>query len=277
MEVGREWLWAAAGLYALSFLIALVSLVRNRRYNRTVLMSGLGLGLLLQTGGLYLRGLETGGCPVGNPFELIQFVSWSAMVLYFLVGPAFRMSLLGFFSSGLAAVAGLGSLFFPGLDETTSSRFFGGNPWIEAHAALAVFSYGIFGVLALTSIMHLFQNYGLKEKRAKGVFAFLPSILELDQMNVRLLVVGLTVLTLSLIPGVGSWMEEPDRVTSLKLASTLLVWGAYWVLFLSRQFRQLPSVRFSLCALILFGFTMLSLVPVDRSRLPASEQTEVLP
>jgi ABC-type uncharacterized transport system permease subunit len=30
------------------------------------------------------------------------------------------------------------------------THIFGGNPWIELHAALAIFSYGVFGLLALT-------------------------------------------------------------------------------------------------------------------------------
>jgi HemX protein len=277
MESGRELLAAAAIVYGGSFLVALLPVLRNRRHNRPLLMTGLGIGLALQTWGLYERGLEAGGCPLGNPFELIQFVCWSAVVLYFVVGPAFRMSLLGFFSSGLAAVACALAMLSPGLDTPYDSGYFGGNPWIETHAALAVFSYGVFGVLALTSLMHLIQNYGLKEKRGKGLFIFLPSILDLNQMGFRLVVAGLVVLTLSLLPGVVYWVDSPDRVTTVKLVSTILIWGAYWVLLLARRFFSLPSVRFSICAILLFLFALLSLMPVDASRVRMEASGEVQP
>jgi HemX protein len=212
MESGRVLLWVAAAVYSISFLLALLPLIRNQRHNRPLLMSGLGVGLVFQTIGLYQRGMEAGGCPLGNPFELVQFVCWSAVVLYFAVGPAFRVSLLGFFCSGLAAVACTVAMLVPGWDAPYATGYFGGNPWIETHAALAVFSYGIFGILALTSLMHLIQNYGLKEKRGKGVFVFLPSILDINQMGFRLIVAGLVVLTLSLVPGFIYGMESPDRV-----------------------------------------------------------------
>lgn len=277
MEAGREFLWSAAGLYAGSFLIALIPMLRHRRHNRPLLMVGLALGLILQTWGLYLRGLEVGGCPLGNPFELVQFVCWSAVVLYFVVGPAFRMSLLGFFSSGLAAVSSIVAMLVPGWDTPYDSGYFGENPWIETHAALAVFSYGIFGILALTSLMHLIQNYGLKEKRGKGLFVFLPSILNLDKMGYRLIIAGLVVLTASLVPGVVYWAENVDRVTSIKLVSTVLVWGAYWVLLLARQVFRLPAVRFSICAILLFLFALVSLVPVDASRVRGESSGEVHP
>jgi HemX protein len=48
-----------------------------------------------------------GGCPLGNTFEIVQFVAWSAMLLYFFVGTAFRVSLLGLFTAGYAATLAL--------------------------------------------------------------------------------------------------------------------------------------------------------------------------
>ncbi len=277
MESGREFLWSAAILYAGSFLIALLPMLRNRRHNRPLLMSGLALGLLLQTWGLYVRGLEVGGCPLGNPFELVQFVCWSAVILYFIIGPAFRMSLLGFFSSGLAAVASTVAMLIPGWDTPYENSYFGGNAWIETHAALAVFSYGIFGILALTSLMHLIQNYGLKEKRGKGLFVFLPSVLDLDLMGKRLIIAGLSVLTLSLLPGIVYWAESVDRVTSIKLVATILVWAAYGGLLLGRKFFHLATVRFSIAAILLFLFALLTLVPVDASRVRETPSGEVYP
>ena len=144
-------------------------------------------GYLLQLVGLGLRGRAVGGCPLGNTFEIFQFTAWSAITLYLVVGVTFRKSLLGYFTSCLAAALTLVSLAIPAWDATRRTHIFGGNPWIELHAALALFSYGVFALLALTSLMFLLRNYSLKTKHLGGWFSFLPSILDLDHIGVRLL------------------------------------------------------------------------------------------
>src|SRR5204862_3137172 len=113
------------------------------------------------------------------------------------VGVTFRSSLLGYFTSGLAAAITLVSLAIPPWDSALRTHIFGGNPWLELHAALAVFSYGVFGLLALTSLMFLLRNYSLKAKHLGGWFSFLPSILDLDHISVRLLAAGVTLLAAS--------------------------------------------------------------------------------
>ena len=45
----------------------------------------------------------------------------------------------------------------------------------------------MFALLALTSVMFLARNYSLKSKRLGGWFSFLPSIMDLDHIGVRLL------------------------------------------------------------------------------------------
>jgi HemX protein len=155
-------------------------------------------GFVLQTLGLYLRGRAVKGCPIGNTFEIFQFTAWSAIALYLVVGATFRLSLLGYFTSCLSAVLTLLSLANPVWDATRHAAAFGGNAWVEFHAALALFSYGVFALLALTSGMYLLQTYSLKHKHLHGLFSFLPSISSWTQISVRLLVVGVVLMTWSL-------------------------------------------------------------------------------
>ena len=211
----RALLWLGALLYLAGFLAGLLALLRRSRGtqpSRTALNSLLVAGWVAQMTGLYVRGLATGGCPLGNTFEIVQFVAWSAMVLYFFVGTAFRVSLLGLFTAGYAAALALLSLLIPGWDAVHGQKIFGSNPWIELHAALAVFSYGVFGLLALTSLMHLLQNWSLKHKRLNGLFWFLPSVVQLDQINLRMLVLGVLLLTISLGLGAVWWVQDTASV-----------------------------------------------------------------
>ncbi len=272
----RGLLWIATALYLGGFVVGCLQLLLRRPRllgGRTVLVVLLAFGLSSQTAGLYVRGMATGGCPLGNQFEIVQFVAWSAMVLYFVVGPAFRVSLLGLFTSGYAASLATVSLLVPQWDAVRNARIFP-NAWIEFHAALAVFSYGVFGLLALTSVMHLLQNWALKQKRLDGLFWFLPSVVQLDQINWRMLLTGVGLLTISLAVGASWWVRDIQSVQTTKLAATVAVWAVYAAVLVLRWRRKLYAVRFSWAGIVLFLLAMMSLGPINRN---TEAHREVLP
>jgi ABC-type uncharacterized transport system permease subunit len=226
----------------------------------------LAAGYVFQTIGLGLRGRAVHGCPLGNTFELFQFTAWSSASLFLVIGATFRVSLLGYFTAVLAAVLTLVSLAVPEWDAAVRIHIFGANPWIEFHAALAVFSYGVFGLLALTSVMYLLRNYSLKTKHVGGWFSFLPSIMDLDQIGVRLLFSGVVLLTAALAVGAVQWVPHPATVDLVTVLATVAVWLAYLVALCLRLAGALPSRRLAWACVILFGAALLSLFAVDSSR-----------
>src|SRR6266704_2712456 len=54
----------------------------------------IGLGFIFQTAFLWIRGQELGRCPITNLFEVFVFLAWSVALVYMLVGPPYRLSLL---------------------------------------------------------------------------------------------------------------------------------------------------------------------------------------
>ncbi len=267
----RGLIWLGTLLYVAGFGLGCGSLLRprNQPTSRVVLNTLLAAGLFFQTTGLYLRGLAVGGCPLSNKFEIIQFVAWSAMVLYFVVGPAFRVSLLGLFGAGYAALLAMTSLFIRQWDATApggGQHLFGQNPWIEFHAALAVFSYGVFGLLALTSLMHLLQDWNLRQKHLGTLFWFLPSVVQLSQINFRLLLAGVGLLTISLGVGAAWWVRDTATVNWPKLLVTCAVWLAYAIALGLRWRGRLHSNRFAWTAIVLLIAALVSLGPVNSSR-----------
>lgn len=271
----RTWLWAAAGLYFAGFALGTVRLLRQGRPAGATTYALVAIGYLLQLIGLGIRGRAVAGCPLGNQFEIYQFTAWSAITLYLVVGVTFRNSLLGYFTSTLAAALTLVSLAIPGWDATQRAHIFGANPWIELHAALAVFSYGVFALLSLTSVLFLLRNHALKSKHPGGASTFLPSLLDLDHIGVRLLGAGVAILAFSL--GVGSvyWLRDTASVNVAKLLFTLAVWIAYATALTLRLRARLLGPRFAWTCIALFAAALVSLGPVDRSRNPLPETTEV--
>ncbi len=262
----RTWLWFAAGFYLAGLLLGTLSLLRGQQQSNTRINVIIALGYLCQLIGLYARGRVVGGCPLGNTFEIFQFTAWSATTLYLVVGVTFRLSLLGYFTSCLAAVLTLVSLAIPAWDLTRRAKIFGGNPWIELHASLALFSYGVFALLALTALMLVLRHYSLKKKHLSGWFSFLPPIMDLDHISVRLLVTGVVMMTASLIGGTIYWARDPASVNSTKLLMTVAIWLAYAIALTLRLKGHLLAKRFAWTCLALFGAALLSLGPVDASR-----------
>ncbi|WP_404421358.1 inner membrane protein YpjD [Nibricoccus sp. IMCC34717] len=266
----RTWLWFAAAAYLAGFALGTWALLRDRIHSRAWMYAVISAGFTLHTFGLYQRGMSVGGCPLGNTFELFQFTAWSAIALYLAIGAAFRLSLLGYFTACLAAVMTTLSLLVPAWDLTRRIGIFGGNAWIEFHAALALFSYGVYGLLALTSVMYLLQHYSLRERRLSGLFSFLPSIRDLDLIGVRLLGGGTLLIGLSLGVGAAYWLQDPPSVPLLKLVSTIVVAFAYASALFLRKRQVLAGRRLAWTCIVLFACALITLSAVDKGRRSAA-------
>lgn len=275
----RTWLWLAAACYLAGAALGTLSLIRERKHSRAVMYLILAAGYAFQTFGLYLRGMAVKGCPLGNTFELLQFTAWSAASLYLVVGPAFRLSLLGYGTALLSAGLSTSALLVPALDAAKRTHIFGGNAWIEFHAALALFSYGVFGLLALVSGMYWIRDYGLRRKHVGGAYVFLPSIRDLDHIGLRLLAAGVALLAASLAVGSVWWLREPGSVNLVKLLATVGVFVAYALALALRLSRRLVGRRWALSCALLFLAALLSIAPVNSSRHSpaAAAATEVDP
>ena len=223
-------------------------------------------GFLIQTIALNLRGTEIKACPLRNPFEITQFLAWSLVLLFFIIGPAFRLRLLGGFTAGLATLLVAGSFALPSWDAPYPPGIFGDNHWIELHAALAIFSYGFFAILSLVSAMFLIQQHGLKKKQFKGVYQYLPSVQQLDLMARRLLITGVIVLTASLAFGAVFWINNFELVPIFKLTATCLIWLGYLTVFILRIQKKLVTRRHAIATIALFILAMASLWPVQSAR-----------
>lgn len=254
-----------AFIYLGAFLFGFVALLRQKSYPKSIMFTLLLSGFIFQSLGLNLRGIQVKGCPMGNLFEISQFISWSLVLLYFIVGTAFSLRLLGLFTAGLASCLSIAALLIPGLDSPYS-RETEVNPWIELHASLAIFSYAIFAIVALVSLMFLIQQHGLKKKQFRGLYQYLPSVQILDLVAKRLLVTGVVVLSAALFFGIVFWISYPERVPLLKLLPTVLLWIGYFSVMILRLRKKLVTRKYAIASIALFIFAIISLWPVQSVR-----------
>jgi HemX protein len=253
MPLSREFLvlLGAAFCYLGGFGYAVHSLRQGTyRPGRWMLLL-LGGGGLLQTLFLRWRGQAIGGCPMTTPFELLTFISWSIVALYFIIGPAYRLSLLGVFTAPLALLFQASALLRPDalappLPKLTHSF------WGELHAALALVSYGAFALACAAGIMFLLQDRQLKQHRISPGLRQLPPIHYLTRAIRGLLLTGTSLLTVAILSAYRMEKQPPAD----KLTIVWFVWALYASLLLYESRRGMSARRAAAAAA--FGF----LIPI---------------
>jgi ABC-type uncharacterized transport system permease subunit len=265
-QTSWDFLVIGVALYVLGFGYALARTARGREHARPVFYALVIAGFGAQSAGLYGRGLAAQSFPVGTAFELLQALAWVTVFLQLLLRATLGLRLLGLFASGLAALLGAVSFLASSAYRGPVSLPDAANPWLEFHIALALFSYGVFGLLSVTSLMYLIQRHGLAHKRNTGIFRLLPSLAELDALNRQLLIVGAGALTVAVALGVLSWLNQPGTVSAGKLALTVAVWAGYLVAGWLRHRQRLVAGPYAWICVGLFVLAMLSLWPVARDQ-----------
>jgi ABC-type uncharacterized transport system permease subunit len=209
---------------------------------------------------LGIRGSELGRCPLTNGFEILVFVSWATVLLYFVIGTPFRLSLLGFFTAPLVALLQLLALLLPidGRADLTQTDF-----WLEMHAAISLLAYGAFALAFLAGIMFLLQDWQLKKGRLETLFYQLPAIHYLGRAVQRLLITGFTLLTI----GIASALMMHKFPGVPKMALIFLVWAGYGAVLLLHRLRGLGSRSSAIAAVLCFALPVMSYWVLTRTSL----------
>ncbi|MGI8603890.1 MAG: cytochrome c biogenesis protein CcsA [Verrucomicrobiales bacterium] len=201
---------------------------------------------------LYLRGRELGRCPITSPWELLVFVSWGIVLIYWLIGPAYRLSLLGVFTSPLVWIfqtiaLGLQGAYTPQAGDPIFTKV-RPDPWLEWHATVSLLAYAAFALAAIAGVMFLIQERQLKRHRLNPIFYNLPPLQNLAKGLVRLLTLGLVLLT----AGIATAYLLEKSPAPLKLALSWLVWAVYLAILLYQWMRGWPHRRLAGVSTIVF-------------------------
>lgn len=227
------------------------ALRQERRAPSWVRLGFMTAGFVLQSGFLYIRGEAHGRCPLTSGFEILVFVSWSMALIYFVVGPGFRLSLLGFFTAPLIVIfQGIGlAMFHPVVPSPRAADY-----WLELHAALALISYGAFALSFVAGIMFLLQDRYLRAGKMDGLFYHLPPIHHLGQALSRLLWLGFLLLSI----GIAAAFKMATLPETHKLVAIAIVWLAYAVVLALKVLRGMGSRKVARAALVAFAFPIIS-------------------
>src|SRR6267154_2656395 len=128
----------------------------------------IGLGFVFQTAFLSIRGHALGRCPLTNLFEVFVFLAWSVALIYMLIGPAYRLSLMGAFTAPLVFLIQAFALLAP-IDVRHPVKL-PVNSWLEFHASMSIVAYGAFALACVAGVMYLVQERQLKTHQLRSIF-----------------------------------------------------------------------------------------------------------
>lgn len=198
---------------------------------------------------LLLRGEMRGACPLRSIAEISVFLAWSLTLFYLLVGPVYRISLLGVFTAPLVAIF-QGFALLPNQLLANPLKIQNTTAWGETHSAMSVLAYGALALAAVAGVMFLVLDKLLKEHHLKGgLFNALPPIRELLVCVERLLWLGMFLLTIGIIAGL---LMPRGEATGDHVAAAFAVWLAYLVMMLVKRIRGITGRRFALGTVIIF-------------------------
>jgi HemX protein len=226
----------------------------------------IGLGFIFQTAFLSIRGHALGRCPLTNLFEVFIFLAWSIALIYMLVGPAYRLSLMGAFTAPLVFLVQAFALIAP-IDVRHVSNA-PANPWLEFHASISIIAYGAFALACIAGVMYLVQERQLKTHHLHSVFYHLPPLTDLFAAITRLLWLGFALYTLGVVSGffTGHPLPRPQVVAAIG------VWLLYAAILQGRHLRRLAPKRVAALCIAGFGAALTLLWGIT-----FSAQTHTLP
>jgi cytochrome c-type biogenesis protein CcsB len=202
---------AAATLYLLSAAAFAVQLLTGRERARRAAWVLIAIAFFAHGVSIVARSVAGGYIAVTTNSEALSFFAWLVVALYLGVQLRYRLPAVGAMVAPLAALATLGALAFDAgvRDLPPNLR----SAWLPIHVTLAFLGNAVLALAFCVSLVYLFHERQLKEKRVRRGLRRLPSLETLDQLNYRALALGFPLLTLGIVTG-ALWSRHS--------------WGRFW-------------------------------------------------
>jgi cytochrome c-type biogenesis protein CcsB len=173
------------------------------------------VGFLAHTAGLGLRWAESyelgyGHIPLSNLYETLVSLSWSVVLIFFLIEWKYRTKILGALVFPLVSI----SMAYASLSPDIQSEIEPLIPalqsnWLTYHVITCFFGYAAFAVSFGSSIVYLIKG----RSEEAGSPSIVPASSLLDEINYRCNAIGFLLLSIGIITG-AVWAE--------------VAWGSYW-------------------------------------------------
>src|ERR1700736_131967 len=246
----RVWVEFALICFLLGFGYSVYSLATEKFLTPRITFFAICAGFLFETIYLFVRGQEIGRCPITNRFEVIVFMTWSMVLIYLVIGSAYRLSLMGAFTAPVASGLLIVAVLLPPADSLT--RRIKVNPWLEAHTSFSMVACGAFALACVAGVMYLFQEGQLKTRQPGSIFFRLPPITALSVANSPLLWLGFALFSV----GLGTGFLIGARINWIQAVWSILVWCLYGGILIARIRHAMAAKWIAMLSIVAFSLLL---------------------
>jgi cytochrome c-type biogenesis protein CcsB len=222
-------------LYAVSTVAYVACWIGGSRRCESLARPSLIAAVSLHGLGIVLRWIEAGHVPLSNGFEAFSVYAWGLSLAYLLIRPLRQQPALGAFVTPLALASIVVASVLPKRIEPLVPAL--QSHWLLVHVSVSFAAYAMFTLAFVAALAYLLRLHSLKKPGGWPWARQLPSLEALETMQRRAAVVGLVLMTGTLLSG-SLWAEkawdvvwpwEPQQIASL------VTWLIYAVYFFARH------------------------------------------
>jgi ABC-type uncharacterized transport system permease subunit len=212
---------------------------------------GVRLGWLAQTALLVVQAARADGFPWSTWAGSLNLFVWLVVGAYLIWGCRPRYRLLGLGVMPLAVVLFVAARIGGGTEAGERSHY--GNLFLVLHVGFVLAAFAGFTLAAALSGLYLWEERRLKRRAADILRLRLPSLVVLERLTKRTVLVSLPLLTFGLAAGFVRLSEDGGGVDAA-MAVTVLTWFVYGAYLALR-----PTGRRA-AYVALFGFALVIVV-----------------
>jgi cytochrome c-type biogenesis protein CcsB len=213
IEIEKLFIWSGVFLYALSFLLYLISLVFGKEKLSKVALSALWVGFAAETVAIGVRWYETGHIPTVGNYENALAGSW--LIILFTLYLVHRRKEFMYVSLGTIVLSmlilGIGVMSNPSLRPLNVALI---SFWLYVHVFFAWFAYAAYTVAFGIGVLYVMkdrkQTTGVRQGR---ILRKIPPLDVLDDMMFKYVVFGFITDAVMIASG-SIWAKD--------------LWGSYW-------------------------------------------------
>ncbi|MGQ9571062.1 MAG: c-type cytochrome biogenesis protein CcsB [Thermodesulfovibrionales bacterium] len=197
--------------YFFATFTSVIELFKGRKITSHIMFLLVSVGFAFHTVDIIYRYIVAGYIPITNFHESTSFFSWSIILIFFLLQLRYKIKILSSFVMPVVLILMISSSMLSREIRPLSPVL--QSYWLLIHTVIAFLGNAAFALAFGVGTMYLVQEHYVKSKNLGGLFARLPSLQTLDELNYRLITIGFPLLTLAILTG-SLWAES--------------TWGSFW-------------------------------------------------
>jgi len=229
------------------------------------------LAALTHTFAIGMQTMEVRHVPFANPSRAVSTFVWLLALSYLYLEITAEERAMGVFILPILIGLQVIPAVYPGAENADPVL---DSPWFWVHVASLLFAYASFALAFVLGVTYMLQFKEIKKKHLGFFYTRLPSLLTLDAMNLRAVVVGWAFLTVGVVVGLiwtaqarvatpgdpnlqAMWVGDP------KVFIALVTWAIYSFALVSRRMMGWSGRRAAWLSALGFVVVLLNFLPVS--------------